>query len=214
MRIPMCLSLILILMLGTACGEMTELTSTSASFEDEYDSSKLPDFDEELAFSCIGAGLSAQLEGLMAGDIDAVYDAVGDELIELCTFVIDRGSGLPVVYLTRGEAYRFRKQYNRAIGDFTEAIRLFPEYGVAHQRRGQVYMEKAQYRLAIDNLTKAIEFDSDSEETVFSFIYRAMANIELGNYRDALDDADKAIYLDPGNNHAHSLREEARRHFR
>ena len=216
MRISTCFMLVLVLTLGAACGEAAELLSTDTTFENELDSSTLSSFDEELANSCIRAGLFADLNAFAGGDIDAfydVYDDVGDELTELCTLAIENGSGLPIVYLTRGRVYRYSNQHNRAIDDFTEAIRLYPEYDRAYRTRAQVYIEKAQYGLAIDDLTKAMEYDPDSEATVISLILRGAAYVEIGSYRNALDDANKAIYLDPDNTHAYRLREEARRHF-
>ena len=53
-----------------------------------------------------------------------------------------------VAFNNRGVAYRGKAQYDRAIADFDEAIRLDPKFVFAFTGRGDVYALKAGMRNA------------------------------------------------------------------
>src|SRR5262245_40829284 len=66
-----------------------------------------------------------------------------------CTAVIQSGrySGrnLAIVFTIRGNAYRKEGQYDRAIADYDQAIRIDPNLADAYFSRGAAYDEKEQY---------------------------------------------------------------------
>jgi tetratricopeptide (TPR) repeat protein len=51
------------------------------------------------------------------------------------------------------------KDYDKAISDFTEAIKLDPNYAIAYFDRGMVYDETKDYDKAISDYTQAIRLD-------------------------------------------------------
>jgi tetratricopeptide (TPR) repeat protein len=53
--------------------------------------------------------------------------------------------------------------YDRAIADLTEAIRLDPKYVWAYASRGEAYRMKGDYDRAIADLTEAIRLDPNYE---------------------------------------------------
>jgi tetratricopeptide (TPR) repeat protein len=55
---------------------------------------------------------------------------------------------LSVAYNNRGDAYYKKGDYDRAIQDFSEAIRLSPSFGY-YRERGIAYNEKGDYDQAI-----------------------------------------------------------------
>ncbi len=63
------------------------------------------------------------------------------------------------VYLSRGAASFGEREYDRAIADCDEAIRLEPENAAAHMRRGIARVAKTDDDRAIVDLDEAIRRD-------------------------------------------------------
>ena len=51
-------------------------------------------------------------------------------------------------------------QYERAIVDFTEALRLRPDDALAHYNRGIAYLHLKQYEQAIPDFNEAIRLNA------------------------------------------------------
>jgi tetratricopeptide (TPR) repeat protein len=101
-------------------------------------------------------------------------------------------------YVNRGVAhYKLRRDYDRAIADYTLAIRLNPANSNAVRYRGNLYFEKGDYDLAIDDLTTAINLRPSSEIAAQVYNTRGSAYFRKGDYDRALADYDQAIRLDP-----------------
>jgi tetratricopeptide (TPR) repeat protein len=63
-------------------------------------------------------------------------------------------------YFDSGETFYSRGDYVTAIADFTEAIRLDPDYAAAYNKRGLAYHDgKKDYDRAIADYTQAIRLD-------------------------------------------------------
>ncbi len=54
-------------------------------------------------------------------------------------------SGLGPAFLKRGIAWYLQKDYDKAIKDFDEAIRLDPKNAAAYRNRGDAWSEKDEY---------------------------------------------------------------------
>ena len=63
------------------------------------------------------------------------------------------------VYNKRGIAWYEKKNYDKAIADFTKAIDLNPKEGAYYHNRGDAWFNKEDYDRAIANFTKAVELD-------------------------------------------------------
>jgi tetratricopeptide (TPR) repeat protein len=121
-----------------------------------------------------------------------------DKAIETCTEDIDGGKyssrNLATRYLNRGNAYKDKGLYDRAIQDYDRAIELDPKYADAYYNRGNAYKDKGLYDRAIQNYDRAIELDP---KDAFAYYNRGNAYQDKGLYDRAIQDYDRAIELDP-----------------
>jgi lipoprotein NlpI len=77
-----------------------------------------------------------------------------------------------VAFNNRGMAYQAKAQYDRAIADFDQAIRLDPKFAVAFYNRGLAFGSRAQYDRAIADFDEAIRLDPE-----FAFAFNARGSI-------------------------------------
>jgi tetratricopeptide (TPR) repeat protein len=85
-------------------------------------------------------------------------------------------------------------QYDRAIADFNQAIRLDPDSIFALNNRGAAYARKGQYDDAIADFNEAIRIDASYAIT---YNNRGIAYAKKGQYDRAIEDFDQAIRFDP-----------------
>ena len=98
-----------------------------------------------------------------------------------------------IAFNNRGTAYNDKGQYDRAIQDFDQAIRLDPNYALAFNNRGIAYDDKGQYDRAIQDYDQAIKLDPNYA----SLQQPRHAYDDKGQYDRAIQDYDQAIKLDP-----------------
>ncbi len=113
----------------------------------------------------------------------------------------DRKHGEAKVHYDQGKTYSVKKDYDRAIAQFTKAIALDPTFVEAYRRRGDIYEDKKDYDLAIADYTKAIELDPKHVRTYGD---RGISYNYKGEKDRAIADFTKAIALDP-KEHMHYL---------
>jgi tetratricopeptide (TPR) repeat protein len=121
-----------------------------------------------------------------------------DAQIEGCTRAINsgkyRGKGLAWAYTNRGSVYDYQKDFDRAIADLTEAIRLDPGAVVAYQDRAASYRNKGQYTLALDDLSQALRLAPKEARTLMS---RGVIYLKLNAAARAMVDFDASLRIDP-----------------
>jgi tetratricopeptide (TPR) repeat protein len=83
-----------------------------------------------------------------------------DVVIEGCTAIIQAGQDPPKKLATafdnRGIAYRLKGEYDRALRDYEQAIRLNPSSANPYNNRGVIYRIKGDYDRAIADYDEAI----------------------------------------------------------
>jgi tetratricopeptide (TPR) repeat protein len=97
-------------------------------------------------------------------------------------------------YLARGISYGNRGNYDRALEDLHEAIRLEPACAEAYYWRGLAYAFKREYALAIQDFDRAAELRPDDALT---YLHRGIAYFRLRRHDRAIADLDQAVALDP-----------------
>src|SRR6202022_3213387 len=78
-----------------------------------------------------------------------------DVQIDGCTEVLQSGSEMPVTlaiaHNNRGNAYTAKREYDHAIQDYDEAIKLSSDYAPAFNNRGVVYLKRREYDRALQD---------------------------------------------------------------
>ncbi len=100
----------------------------------------------------------------------------------------------PVAYYNRGDAYRDRGEYSRAIADYDQALNLKPEYVDAYFDRGNAYLQKGEYDHAIADYDQVLKRKPDY---VDAYTVRGLAFTHKGEYDRAIADYDQALNLKP-----------------
>ena len=89
-----------------------------------------------------------------------------------------------MAYMLRGEAHRTKSEPDRAIADFTKAIKLGVPYSAhTHGKRGSEFLMKEHYKRALADFDKAIEMDP---KLAVLYLGRGKAYIEKGNTEKAM----------------------------
>ena len=100
----------------------------------------------------------------------------------------------PLVYKTMGTLYIENGQYERAI----EALNVYVIFATENDRAfallGQAYYELKDYKAAVDNFDKAQKLNPNGMRKYY--VYRGLANLELNNIDQAVDDLEKAFNED------------------
>ena len=111
-------------------------------------------------------------------------------------------------YLKRGEELSGIHEYDRAIGDYSTAIQLKPDYAEAYNDRGFAYYLKGNAERAIADYTRAIELRPNYPKAYNS---RGVVYMAHGYGRaKAVADFDRAIALKPDFRYAYINRANAR----
>ena len=83
-------------------------------------------------------------------------------------------------------------RYDEAVADYTEAIRLKPDYAMAYHNRALAKTRHKDFDSAIVDFTEAIRLNSDYAE---AYAHRGVAQAELGNIDEARSDLQIALAL-------------------
>jgi tetratricopeptide (TPR) repeat protein len=120
----------------------------------------------------------------------------GDASIAACTALIQSGKeakeSLADAFVSRGIAYDFNGEYDRAIQDFGEAIKLNPDDAENFYLRASAYRHKGENGPAIQDYDQAIKLNPYDD---IAFISRGIAYMNKGEYDRGIQDFNQAIKL-------------------
>jgi tetratricopeptide (TPR) repeat protein len=97
-------------------------------------------------------------------------------------------------YLLRGDHYSEIQEYDHAILDYDQAVRLNPEYAEAYNNRGYVYYWKGDAAHAIADYNQAIELRPNY---AYAYNNRGAAYMASGHPQQDILDFCQAIQLQP-----------------
>jgi lipoprotein NlpI len=121
-----------------------------------------------------------------------------DQRLPFCIAAIESGklsaADLAVTLNNRGLAYQSQGDYERAIQDYDQAVRLNPSYADAFINRGGTYHGQGDYERAIQDYDQAVRL---KPSFAIAFNNRGLAYQSQGNYERAIQDYDQAIRLNP-----------------
>lgn len=99
------------------------------------------------------------------------------------------------VYVNRSLAYFAKKDFDHALVDLNQAIKLQPNFAFAYFNRAAVYISQQNYNYALADLNQAIKIQPD-----FALAYLKRGGvyyISKGDFERALADLNQAIKLQP-----------------
>jgi tetratricopeptide (TPR) repeat protein len=103
-------------------------------------------------------------------------------------------SGASFVAFTSGDANRNGGNYDQAIDDYNQVIKVEPNYALVYNNRGRAYYLKGEYDKAIADFNQAISLDPKYAE---AYNNRGLAYYAKGELDKALADYNQAITLNP-----------------
>ncbi len=125
------------------------------------------------------------------------------ERLQDCSAAIESSqlsnADLAMTFYNRGYAYQSSGNYDAAIADYDQAVRLDPAFSLGFYARAAANYEKNNYGQAIRDYDEAIRLNPD-----FAFAYegRGYARFLLGQFTAAQADFAKVLELTPGHQDA------------
>ena len=118
-----------------------------------------------------------------------------DRSIAGCTRALASGGmrSPAAAFYNRGIAWADKGEFDRAITDYNEAIRIDPKYASAYHNRANAWKEMGEYDRGIADLDEAIRLSPDAVH----YNSRGFIRIKKGEYDRAIADFTDAIRLNP-----------------
>ena len=129
---------------------------------------------------------------------DGIGGSPVDLQIEACSALIKSGAvkphGLAVAHNNRGNAHIKKGNYDSAIQDFEESLKINPSYAKALNNRGAAYQKKGEYDRSIADFDQAIKLDPSYASALAN---RAESYLYKSEYERAARDYDEVYRLQP-----------------
>ena len=87
---------------------------------------------------------------------------------------------------------KLQKQFDKALINYNQAIKLNPNYAMAYNNRGMVFYNQKLFDRAVENFNKAIKLNPND---AMVYANRGMAELNLGNKEKCCLDFQVAIEL-------------------
>ena len=139
-------------------------------------------------------------------DWDSCASQVPETSISGCTAVLERGDkespqNRALAFRNRAISYFPRREFDLALADLEESLRLDPDNAASIETRGEVFARQGRCDKAIDDFAKAMQIDAKSPTP---YVNRSDCRRIRKDFDGAVADANQALALDPKNAGAHA----------
>ena len=121
-----------------------------------------------------------------------------DEAIKLFSRLIDRFGG-PGLYFLRGLTYAQKKDFERALIDVNQALRIDSDFIGAIRLKGSLYIQMKKYDLAVRVFQQLQKKSKDADELASATSSLAFAYFEGGKYKSGVKVLDDFLKDNPDN---------------
>jgi tetratricopeptide (TPR) repeat protein len=97
-------------------------------------------------------------------------------------------------YLYRADSYFHKEDYEKAIADYDQVLKLKPNLAGAYNDQGIAYKRQGNYIQAVLDYDQALNIDPD---LAYAYSNRGLAYHEMGDYTQAVLDFNKALKINP-----------------
>ena len=112
-----------------------------------------------------------------------------------------------IKYISLGHEPVFFEDYKGAIDDWTQVIKINPNYANAYYYRGVIRYELGDKQGAIDDYSQAIKINPNYHH---AYHFRGLTHRKLGNNQNAIDDYTQALKIKPNDKFTYYFRGAAR----
>jgi len=138
-----------------------------------------------------------------ADDRETCKTASGDAAVEACTKAIadkkykakKQRRTLSLLYTNRGVEYEKKREFDKAIADHDQAIKVDPKNPLAYNNRGNAYAAKQDFAHAVADYDAAIKLNPKYAEAYYN---RGLAKRAKGDWAAGDVDIAQAKSLQPG----------------
>jgi tetratricopeptide (TPR) repeat protein len=154
------------------------------------------------------AQASKEANKLAVEGAEAAKDQEWDKAVELLRKATDLdhkyADDLSAVYQQRAYAAANNQQFQDAINDYSEAIKLKPEDARIYEQRAAVEMKSNNTEKALADYSEAIKLKPNE---VRYYLYRSYIYETKGDMENSMADTEKILKLDPKNKDAQARKE-------
>jgi len=155
----------------------------------------------------------ANVMGIKVEDVDKVIAEYADALKNNPDDDSAKSS-LASAYYISGLNFTSKGEHDKAIADYSNAIKYEPNYPLAFNKRGQEYSANCDFAKAIADFEELLRLDPNHNAAKGflsgAYLGRGAAYDKNGYYARAIPDFEKVLELDPDNNTARELLEMAK----
>ncbi len=128
--------------------------------------------------------------------------------IKRLTAILEAEPQSSAAFLDRGRTYSRLKEYEKAIADFSEAVKLDPQDFRAFNSRGVVYARAGNYERAVADFTQAMSINPNQPVSLYNF---ALVSLDKGLSDQSVKMFSLYLTKEPNNVNAYRLRAKAYR---
>ena len=93
--------------------------------------------------------------------------------------------------------YGTKGDYDKAITEYTAAIRIDPHYAMVYRGRARAYFQKGEFDKAVVDYTEALRLEPQSARAAEAYFGRGCSHSKKGDHDKAIADFTEAIRLNP-----------------